>query len=208
MEKRRIVVIQGCLAAGKSVFARRLGQVSGVPCLTKDGFKAALCGHTSLADRAESSRFSAAAFDGMMYTAEQLMAAGWPVILEGNFVPAGVKAVDEAGTIRALVRQYGYLPLTFRFSGDTRVLYRRFLDREAGGEREEANRLGFVPDYAVFEGWCRGLDGFAIGGAVLFADTTDFAAAGLEDLLQAGRRFLGEGSPPGTDTHFIRKSDD
>jgi hypothetical protein len=49
----------------------------------------------------------------MMYVAERLLETGFPFIIEGNFVPAGLKETDEAGVIKALIQKYGYQSLTF-----------------------------------------------------------------------------------------------
>ena len=100
---KKAIVICGYLASGKSTFALRLARELNVPYLIKDTFKSAICRDLPIEDRSASSRFSAATFNAMLYVAERLMEAGAPVILEGNFVPAGVKPVDEAGEDRKSV---------------------------------------------------------------------------------------------------------
>lgn len=60
----------------------------------------------------------------MMYVMERMFETDSPIIIEGNFVPSGVKKVDEAGVIKQLVDQYGYTSLTFKFIGDTKVLHK------------------------------------------------------------------------------------
>ena len=50
------------------------------------------------------------------------------IVIEGNFVPIGVKKVDEAGAIKCLIDQYNYASLDFKFMGDTRVFHQRFLE--------------------------------------------------------------------------------
>ena len=91
-----IIIVQGYLAAGKSTFARELARELSIPCFVKDTFKIALCQSVQIDSREVSSRFSAVTFDGMVYAAERLMEAGVPLILEGNFLPAGIKKTDEA----------------------------------------------------------------------------------------------------------------
>ena len=98
----KLIVITGYLASGKSTFASTLSERLRVPCFIKDRMKIALCESLGPISKAESSRFSAVTFDGMLYAAGQLLAVGQPAILEGNFVPAGLKKTDEAGEIRAL----------------------------------------------------------------------------------------------------------
>ena len=120
-----MIIIEGYLASGKSTFALQLSKSVNVAYLIKDTFKEALCKNVSVTNRDESSIFSSVTFDGMMYVMERMFEIGLPVIIEGNFVPAGVKKTDEAGTIRQLIDKYDYDSLTFKFSGDTRILHKR-----------------------------------------------------------------------------------
>lgn len=96
----KVIIIEGYLASGKSTFALKLSQSLKIPYFIKDTFKIALCENITVDGRTESSRFSAVTFDAMMYAAERLFEAGYPVILEGNFVPEGVKKIDESSKIR------------------------------------------------------------------------------------------------------------
>ena len=77
---KKIIVIEGYLASGKSTFAVQLSKTLTIPYLIKDTFKIALCSSLSIADRYESSRFSAVTFDAMMYVTERLMETGYPFI--------------------------------------------------------------------------------------------------------------------------------
>lgn len=188
---KKIIVITGCLASGKSTFALGLARQVNVPYLIKDTFKSAICRSIKIPGRSVSSQLSAAAFDGMLYVTERVMETGGPIIIEGNFMPPGVKPVDEAGAIRELAGRYGYSKLTFRFTGDPAVLHRRFTEREQSPERGDANRIGSPVSLETFRQWCRSLDGFDIGGQLVEVDTTDFAAAGLDRCIERAVEFLG-----------------
>lgn len=188
--KNKLIVIQGYLASGKSTFARRLSNALGVPCFVKDTFKSALCESISLENREESSRFSAVTFDGMLYITERMLETGQPLILEGNFTPAGAKKKDEAGALRELLRRYGCPSLTFRFTGNTHVLYERFTAREKSPERGKANTMMISFSQEDFDGWCRNLDGFSLEGETVDIDTTDFSAVDFEQHIALARQFL------------------
>lgn len=187
---KKAIIVEGYLASGKSTFARRLSQALNVPYLMKDTFKMALCKNVTVANRAESSVFSAVTFDGMMYVAERLMEIGLPMILEGNFVPAGVKKADEAGTIKRLIDRYRYTSLDFKFMGDTQVLHQRFLKREQTAERGEVNKIGMDVPYDMFQQWCRQLDGFDIGGETVQVDTTDFATVNFDACIKLAKALM------------------
>lgn len=187
---KKIIVIEGYLASGKSTFALQLSERTNVPYLIKDTFKIALCKSIAVASREESSRFSEVTFDAMMYVTERMMETGRPIIIEGNFAPAGVKKVDEAKIISDLVNKYGYASLTFKFSGDTEVLYKRFMDRENTPERGQVNTVGFKPTCEVFNNWCHNFDPFDIGGTTIPIDTTDFSIVDFNKYIEEALSFL------------------
>lgn len=191
---KKIIIVEGYLASGKSTFALHLSKAAGVPCFIKDTFKIALCKSIDVADRAENSRFSTVAFDAMMYVTERMMESGYPFILEGNFVPAGVKKADESMVIKQFIHKYGYAALTFKFRGNTRVLHQRFVEREKSPDRGKVNTLGFEPSYEDFDGWCHNLDNFHAGGEMVTVDTTDFSAVDFESYSALGKEFI-KGTP-------------
>jgi predicted kinase len=187
---RKIIIIEGYLASGKSTFALRLSKAINVPYFIKDTFKSALCASIPILNREESSRFSAVTFDGMMYAAERLIEVGYPVIMEGNFVPQGIKKVDEAGAIKSLIDKYGCQPLTYKFMGDTKVLHKRFVEREKTPERGQANVMFSEISFEDFDRFCRNLDAFNVGGDVIKVDTTDFEKVDYEKLIKSANLFI------------------
>ena len=172
-------------------FSRNMqSEAIGVPYLIKDTFKSALCKNIEIANRSESSKFSVVTFDAMMYVVERLMEMGYPVIIEGNFAPSGMKKVDEAGEIKRLIETYEYQSLTYKFKGNTKILHKRFVDREATVERSQANKLGFEVQYEDFDRWCHKLDPFDVGGDVVEIDTTDFSKVDFVEYIDMAKRFI------------------
>ena len=187
---RKIIIIEGYLASGKSTFAKRLSKAINVPYLIKDTFKIALCANITVIPSKESSRFSVVTFDAMMYTAERLLEVGYPIIIEGNFVPAGIKKVDEAGVIKTLIEKYDCGPLTYKFKGDTQVLYKRFVEREKTPERGRVNMISGELSHDEFHNYCVNLDKFCVGGKVIEIDTTDFETVDFDKHIETARIFL------------------
>ena len=93
---KKIIIIEGYLAAGKSTFALKLSKKVGVPYLSKDSFKTALCKNIRIRNREESSMYSMITFEGILYVTEKMMEREYPIIIEGNFTPRGVKKIDES----------------------------------------------------------------------------------------------------------------
>ena len=187
---KKIIIIEGYLASGKSTFALQLSKSLNIPYLIKDTFKIALCKNVTVTNRTESSVFSAVTFDGMMYVAERMMETSTPIIIEGNFVPIGVKKVDEAGEIKRLIDKYNYASLDFKFMGDTQVLHQRFLKREKTAERGEVNKIGTDVPYDTFNQWCHNLDNFDIGGETVQVDTTNFSKVNFNTYIKLAKGFM------------------
>ena len=189
---KKIIIIEGYLASGKSTFAKQLSKQINIPYLIKDTFKIALCANIEIPNRAEGSRFSTVTFDAMMYVVERMFETGSPIIIEGNFVPAGVKKVDEAGVIRQLIDQYGYDSLTFKFTGDTKVLHKRFVEREETAERGQVNKIGSEVTCDEFNTWCHNLDSFNVGGEIVEVDTSDFDLVDFDSYYELAGQFMKE----------------
>lgn len=187
---KKIIIIEGYLASGKSTFALQLSKVLNIPYLIKDTFKIALCKNISVVNRIESSIFSTVTFDGMMYVTERMLETNTPVIIEGNFVPAGVKKIDEAGEIKHLVAKYNYTSLDFKFIGNTQVLHQRFLQREKTAERGEVNKIRMDVSYDKFNQWCHNFDDFDIGGETIQVDTTDFSNVDFNTCIRSAKEFM------------------
>lgn len=190
---KNIIIIEGYLASGKSTFALILSQELGIPYLIKDTMKNTMCRNVTIENRAESSRYSVVTFDAMMYVVERLFECGLPIIIEGNFAPTGQKKVDEQGIINRLVEKYGYSALSYKFKGDTKVLYQRFIERENTEERGNANKLGFEVQFEDFDRWCHNLDAFVVAGDVVEVDTTDFSKVDFEYLVNVAKGFVKHG---------------
>ncbi len=187
---KKIIVIEGYLASGKSTFALQLSKALNVPYLIKDTFKIALCKNISVGSRIESSIFSTVTFDGMMYVTERILETNNPIIIEGNFVPAGVKKIDEASTIKHLIAKYNYISLDFKFMGNTQILHQRFLKREETVERGEVNKIGMDVPFGTFNQWCRNLDNFDIGGETIQVDTTNFSNVNFNTYIKLAKKFM------------------
>lgn len=187
---KKVIIIEGYLVSGKSTFALQLSRSINVPYLMKDTFKIALCKNITVENRNESSLFSIVTFDAMMYVMERMFETGNPIIIEGNFVPAGVKKVDEAGVIKQLIDQYGYTSLTFQFTGDTQVLHKRFVEREKTSERGQVNKIGGDVLSTDFDKWCHNLDKFQVGGTIVKVDTTDFNTVDYDHYIELARKFV------------------
>ena len=192
----KVIVIAGYLAAGKSTFATKLSSAINVPYLIKDSFKTAICENVSILNREDSRRFSAITFDAMMYVTERLIETGNPVIIEGNFKPYGIRKVGEesvtdgeAGVIKSLINRYNCESLTYLFTGDTKILYKRFIEREKSPQRG-ANKLFEDITFDEFNDYCVSLGKFDVGGNIIKIDSTDFSKIDFNEYIDKACLFI------------------
>ena len=126
--------------------------------------------------------------------AGQLMKAGQPFILENNF-----EYSSERG-IKSLLEKYQYSALTITLTGDYKVIYQRFLERESSlgrhrghvvndcyPEKKENNLKTSKTKIISYENFVRGIeqrgfDVFCVDGRQIKVDTTDFSKINMGEL--------------------------
>jgi predicted nucleotidyltransferase len=81
----KVILVAGCVAAGKTTFALKLSKELNIPCFNKDLIKIELGKEIPVKTREESLMLSRATFNIMIYILENFMMTGKPLILESNF---------------------------------------------------------------------------------------------------------------------------
>ncbi len=140
-----LVLVNGDLAVGKSVFARRLGEIRNITVLTKDRMKELICDAVGYRTREENYRFSVAVASLFFHLAEETLKAGNDLLLESNFRQY---ELDELYRIAAA---RGARVVTFVLEGDLHVLHERFLARIAAGTRHAAHLSQDLSRFEDFE---------------------------------------------------------
>lgn len=182
------ILIAGLPAAGKSRFAEWLAVRRGLPSLSKDAVKEKLFDTVGFRSREEKVALGRAAQEIVCDTAERLMAAGLPLILENNF-----ETSSREGILRLLER-YRCIPVTVLFDGDLRTIYRRFVERDRSPERHRGHvvntaypeREDSPPCIPMgFEAFARGtaergFREFDVGGVRIVVDSTDLSRLDYE----------------------------
>ena len=120
---RKLVIITGDLAAGKSTLAAALSMELKIPYLTKDSLKEIACDIFGYQNRDENRLLSKAATRDMVYFFNQCALVGNDLILEANFRAA------ELEEIKAIADAENYRVALIVLTGDVPLLYQRFLDR-------------------------------------------------------------------------------
>ncbi|MBP3655604.1 MAG: AAA family ATPase [Clostridia bacterium] len=120
---RRLLLITGDIAAGKTTFSRILAARCHAPVFQKDTIKEILGDRIGFANREENRRLSSAAMQIMRHIFSSLAAADVPLILEANF------HTEELNVLHTLAAEHGYDVLTLVLRGEPEVLYGRYLYR-------------------------------------------------------------------------------
>lgn len=173
--------------------AETLAERLKLPVISKDTIKEYLFDFVGFQSREEKVKLGTASMEIMYYVAGQLMRAGQPFILENNFEHS-----SEHG-LKSLLEKYQYSLLTITLTGDYKIIYQRFLEREASPDRHKGHVVnGCYPEKEdsveqresasiSYEDYVhgieqRGYDTFYVGGEQIQVDTTDFSQIDMEKL--------------------------
>ncbi len=190
------ILVTGIPAAGKTTMAEYLSERMRLPVFSKDTVKELLYDHVGFHSRQEKVSLGIAGMEIIYYAAKQLMKAGQPFILENNF-----EHISKDG-IESLLKEYRYPALTVTLTGDYRVIYQRFLERNISPQRHKGHVLNdcypqerehsaeelraasiSYEDY-LYGITHRGFDTFSVDGVQMIVDTTDFSQVDMDDVLR------------------------
>ena len=177
---KKLILIGGVLAGGKSTFSHIVGERLGVSVVNKDRVKEILGDNIATANREENKKLSVIAFELMSYLAE---GEGTALILESNFKDYELKE------LRAKCVTSGCETLSIFLDGDDAVLHQRFLKR-LGENRHPVHKS---QDFSRLEDFSATLDELRAAeyfGEMLRVDCTDFSYQSDEELLEKIKVFL------------------
>lgn len=140
---KKLILILGDLASGKSTTADILSKKYSIPALKKDTVKEILGDTIGFANREENLRLSWATFELLLHTFDRISLTGGDLILESNF------RESELERLITLAEERGYSTLSLLFTADTEILYHRYLERIESGRHPVHLTTGF-DDYEGF----------------------------------------------------------
>ena len=117
---RKIILIGGVLAAGKSTYANILKEKYKLTVVTKDRLKEILGDNILVTNREENKKLSVICFDLMKYLLECNMTN---LVLECNFKDY------ELVELKDLCKSLGYEVMSLIFDADNEILHERFIKR-------------------------------------------------------------------------------
>ena len=177
---KKLILIGGALAAGKSTFSHIVGERFGVSVVNKDRVKEILGDNIPTANREENKKLSVISFELMAYLAE---GEGNALILESNFKEYELRELEKR------CNASGCEVLSIFLDGDDAVLHARFIKRLS----ENRHPVHKSQDFSRIEDFTNTLDelrGARYFGNIIRVDCTDFSYQKDEKLLEEIKVFL------------------
>lgn len=181
---RKVILVNGDIATGKSHFAVILKERFNLPCFTKDEYKEEFAQTFPFSTYEESHKLSIMAMDTLVRKFSESAEQGIDVILEANFHEDYLKQID------GVCKRYNYSILNINLIGNPKVLYPRYINRMNNESRHPVHAVNKINDYSVFEKYTLDRRQEALIGEVIDVDANSFAYQKDERLLGKIEDFL------------------
>lgn len=162
---RKLILIGGVLAGGKSTLSHIIGEKFNIPVVNKDRLKEILGDNIPTANREENKKLSVISFELMMYLAG---CSGEVLVLESNFKNYELSELSEYAS------KQGIDVLSIFLDGDDTVLHSRF-NKRLGENRHPVHKS---QDFTRIEDFIATLDELRAAnypGELVKVDCTDFS---------------------------------
>lgn len=183
---RKLLLITGDLATGKSTFANLLSQRYQVNVFFKDSIKEVLGDTIGFSDRAENKKLSTASMGLIFFLFSEFAKLGKDLILESNF------HADELEKLHAIAQEHHYKVLTVALYGDAGILHKRYLNRIAHENRHPVHLSTALDVFEEFKKCSDYLNQVKIPGEVLRVNADAFSYQSSLELLSRLDRFMAE----------------
>lgn len=177
---KKLILIGGVLAGGKSTFSHIIGERFGISVVNKDRLKEILGDNITTANREENKKLSVIAFELMSYLSE---GEGSALILESNFKDYELKALKEKCDAS------GCDVLSIFLDGDDATLHSRFIKR-LGENRHPVHKSQDFSRIEDFTDTLNELRSAEYFGEILRVDCTDFSYQTDEGIFERIKVFL------------------
>lgn len=177
---KKLILIGGVLAGGKSTFSHIVGERFGISVVNKDRVKEILGDNIATANREENKKLSVIAFELMSYLAD---GEGEALILESNFKDY------ELNELKEKCNASGCDVLSLFLDGDDAILHARFLKR-LGENRHPVHKSQDFSRLEDFTATLNELRRAEYFGELVRVDCSDFSYQSDEALFDKIKVFL------------------
>lgn len=166
---KKLLLITGDIAAGKSTFSEKLSARYNILTLQKDTVKEILGERVTWHNREENKALSDAAIEIMCHVFSRNAATEADMILEANFHEKELEA------LHSLARRNQYDVLTLVLQGDAEVLYQRYIHRMKEENRHPVHLSTTLDQKEDFLKNAEFIRTEKVPGKALVIDATDFS---------------------------------
>lgn len=166
---KKLLLITGDLACGKSTFGKILSKRYDTNLFYKDHIKEMLGDTIGYSNREENLKLSKAAVELMALIFSEFAPLDKDLILEANF------HTHELEKLHEIAACHGYDVLTLVFRADTKLLHGRYLNRIANENRHPVHIISVLDDYEDFEAYIRKARDEFVPGETLAVNADDFS---------------------------------
>lgn len=181
---KKLILVNGDLATGKSHFAIILQNRFHLPLFTKDEFKEEYSKIYPFSTYEESHRLSIMAMDTLVDKFKETAKSGGDLILEANFRE---HYLEELYT---LSEAYGYKMLNINLVGSPEILFDRYMNRIKNENRHPVHLINKLDEFDKFEKYTLDRRKEKMFGMVITVNADDLSYQQNEKLLNQIEEFL------------------
>ena len=182
---KKLLLLTGDLATGKSTFAGILSKRYQVPVYYKDTIKEVLGDTIGYTNREENLKLSHATVALMIFIFKEMARLGQDLILEANF------HTHELEQLQEIARENGYEVLTLVLRGSDTILHERYLNRIHNENRHPVHVINALDRFEDFVDYIEKARAEEVPGEVISIVADDFAYRDEEKLLAQLDAFMG-----------------
>ena len=181
---KKLLLITGDIAAGKSTFANILSERYNTNVFFKDSIKEVLGDTIGFTNREENKKLSKASMELMFFIFSEFVKLGKGLILESNFHRT------ELERLHKIAKHNGYDVLTIALFGDVEVLHARYLNRMTNENRHSVHLSTAIDKFEDFKKCSDYFKSIEIPGEVIRIDATDYVYQSCEEILSPIDKFM------------------
>ena len=166
---KKLLLIMGDLATGKSTFANILSKRYDTNVFFKDSIKEVLGDTIGFSNREENKKLSNATMELMFFIFSEFGKLKKNLILESNF------HTIELERLHKLAFENNYEVLTLVLRGDVEILYKRYLNRMHNENRHPVHLSTTLDVFDDFKGYTEYLRTEEILGNAMYINADDFS---------------------------------
>lgn len=183
---KKLLLIMGDLATGKSTFANILAKRYDTSVFCKDTIKEVLGDTIGFANREENLKLSKATMELMVFMFSEFTKLEKGLILESNFHTAELERFYQ------IAAKNGYEVLTLVLRGDVEILHQRYLNRMNNEKRHPVHLSTTLDVFEHFKGYTEYSRTEEILGNVIEICADDFSYQADAELLKTIDEFMKE----------------